>query len=50
MHAGRADVIGSGATVVEQLMTAIEKETGGAVKSFVISEKDILDGIVAGLL
>lgn len=50
MHAGRADVIGSGATVVEQLMTAIEKETGGAVTSFVISEKDILDGIVAGLL
>lgn len=50
MHAGRADVIGSGATVVEQLMDAIERETGGAVSSFVISEKDILDGIVAGLL
>lgn len=50
MHAGRADVIGSGATVVEQLMSAIERETSGAVSSFVISEKDILDGIVAGLL
>lgn len=50
MHAGRADVIGSGATVVEQLMDAIERETSGAASSFVISEKDILDGIVAGLL
>lgn len=50
IHAGRADVIGSGATVVEQLMSAIERETSGAVSSFVISEKDILDGIVAGLL
>lgn len=50
MHAGRADVIGSGAVVVEQLMDAIESETSGAASSFVISEKDILDGIVAGLL
>ncbi|WP_087117734.1 Ppx/GppA phosphatase family protein [Corynebacterium urinipleomorphum] len=50
MHAGRADVIGSGAAVVEQLMAAIERETSGTVSSFVISEKDILDGIVAGLL
>ena len=50
MHAGRADVIGSGSTVVEQLMEAIARETGGAAESFVISEKDILDGIVAGLL
>lgn len=50
MHAGRADVIGSGSTVVEQLMAAITRETGGAAEFFVISEKDILDGIVAGLL
>lgn len=50
MHAGRADVIGSGATVVEQLMDAAQRETGSAVSSFIISEKDILDGIVAGLL
>lgn len=50
MHPGRADVIGSGATVVEQLMDAITRETGGSVSSFIISEKDILDGIVAGLL
>ena len=47
VHPGRADVIGSGSTVVEQLMDAFEREAGAA--SFIISEKDILDGIVAGL-
>lgn len=47
VHPGRADVIGSGSTVVEQLMDAFEREAGAT--SFVISEKDILDGIVAGL-
>lgn len=47
VHPGRADVIGSGSTVVEQLMDAFERETGAT--SFVISEKDILDGIVEGL-
>lgn len=48
IHGGRADVIGSGAVVVEQLMETAEKAAG--VSSFVVSEKDILDGIVAGLL
>ncbi|OHF36693.1 Ppx/GppA phosphatase family protein [Corynebacterium sp. HMSC074A01] len=48
MHPGRADVIGSGSTVVEELMDAFEREAGAS--SFIISEKDILDGIVAGLL
>ena len=47
VHPGRADVIGSGSTVVEQLMDAFEREAGAT--SFIISEKDILDGIVAGL-
>lgn len=47
MHPGCADVIGSGSTVVEQLMDAFEGEAGAT--SFIISEKDILDGIVAGL-
>lgn len=47
VHAGRADVIGSGAVIVEELMDVIEREAG--VSSFVISEKDILDGIVAEL-
>ena len=49
IHHGRADVIGSGAVIVEQLMNAFEKATEGRVQSFIISEKDILDGIVAGL-
>ena len=47
VHPGRADVIGSGSTVVEQLMDAFESEAGAT--SFIISEKDILDGIVAAL-
>ena len=48
MHPGRADVIGSGSTVVEEMTDAFEREAGAS--SFIISEKDILDGIVAGLL
>ena len=48
MHPGRADVIGSGSTVVEEMMDAFEREASAS--SFIISEKDILDGIVAGLL
>lgn len=47
IHSGRADVIGSSATAVEQLMDAFER--GAGATSFIISEKDILDGIVAGL-
>ena len=48
MHPGRADVIGSGSTVVEEMMDAFEREAGAS--AFIISEKDILDGIVASLL
>jgi len=33
--------------VVEQLMETFEREAGAT--SFIVSEKDILDGIVAGL-
>ncbi len=47
VHPGRADVIGSGSTVVEQLMGTFEREAGAT--SFITSEKDILDGIVASL-
>lgn len=50
MHPGRADVIGAGAVIVEQLMAAFEELSGGRIQSFIISEKDILDGIVAGLV
>lgn len=49
IHAGRADVIGAGAVIVEQLMAAFEELSAGRIQSFIISEKDILDGIVAGL-
>ena len=48
VHPGRADVIGSGSAVVEQLMDEFEDEAGAT--SFIISEKDILDGIVADLV
>ena len=48
VHPGRADVIGSGSTIVEELMDAFEAAAGAS--SFVVSEKDILDGIVATLL
>ena len=47
VHPGRADVIGSGSTVVEELMDTFEREAGAT--GFIVSEKDILDGIVAGL-
>lgn len=45
---GRADVIAAGCVIVEEIMDAAERLTNH--RSFVISEKDILDGIVAGLI
>ena len=47
VHPGRADVLGGGSIVVDGIMTMLERET--TADSFVISEKDILDGIVASL-
>lgn len=47
VHPGRADVMGSGVTIMEAIINCVEEET--EADSFVISEKDILDGIVAGL-
>ncbi|SMG35679.1 exopolyphosphatase / guanosine-5'-triphosphate,3'-diphosphate pyrophosphatase [Corynebacterium pollutisoli] len=47
VHPGRADVLGGGSAVVDGIMDMIAAQT--SVDSFVISEKDILDGIVAGL-
>ena len=47
IHPGRADVIPAGAAVVEEILKAAEDLTG--LDSIVISEKDILDGIVASL-
>lgn len=47
IHPGRADVIGGGSVVVNGVIDMIRRHSD--VHSFVISEKDILDGIVAGL-
>lgn len=47
VHPGRADVIAAGSAVVEELIDYFEREAGAS--RIVISEKDILDGIVAGL-
>ena len=49
VHEGRADVIGGGCIVVDAIMDEAQAATDGAASSFVISEKDILDGIVFGL-
>lgn len=48
IHPGRADVIGGGSVAVNGIMDLIEAAT--PVRSFVISEKDILDGVIAGLI
>ncbi|MDR7328913.1 Ppx/GppA phosphatase family protein [Corynebacterium guangdongense] len=48
IHPGRADVIGGGSVVVNGIIDMISRHSD--VHSFVISEKDILDGIVAGLV
>lgn len=47
VHSGRADVIAAGSAVVEELIDFFEHEANA--RRIVISEKDILDGIVAGL-
>ena len=47
VHPGRADVIAAGSAVVEELIDCFER--GVDASRIVISEKDILDGIVASL-
>ena len=48
VHPGRADVIAAGSAVVEELIYFFEREAGAS--RIVISEKDILDGIVTGIV
>ena len=48
IHPGRADVIGGGAVAVEGIMDLAER--AASVDTFVISEKDILDGIIASIV
>ncbi|BBZ12466.1 exopolyphosphatase [Mycobacterium branderi] len=47
MHEGRADVIGAGAIVVEELALALRDRAG--IEELVVSEHDILDGIALSL-
>jgi exopolyphosphatase / guanosine-5'-triphosphate,3'-diphosphate pyrophosphatase len=47
MHAGRADVIGGGAIVVEEL--ALELRARAGIEELVVSEHDILDGIALSI-
>lgn len=48
MHAGRVDVIGAGAIVVEELAQALSRRAG--IRELVVSEHDILDGIAASIV
>ena len=47
MHAGRADVIGGGAIVVQELAAAMSERAG--IDELVVSEHDILDGIALSI-
>ncbi|OBG19111.1 Ppx/GppA phosphatase family protein [Mycobacterium sp. 852002-51057_SCH5723018] len=47
MHEGRADVIGGGAIVVEELARSLRARAG--IDELIVSEHDILDGIVLSI-
>ena len=47
MHAGRADVIGGGAIIVEELAAVLADRAG--IGELVVSEHDILDGIALSI-
>ncbi|MEV0673397.1 Ppx/GppA phosphatase family protein [Mycobacterium sp. NPDC050441] len=47
MHAGRADVIGGGAIIVEELAAVLGRRAG--IGELVVSEHDILDGIALSI-
>ncbi|MDO5076397.1 Ppx/GppA phosphatase family protein [Corynebacterium sp.] len=47
IHPGRADVIAGGSIIVQGILTMAEEHAG--VSSLLVSEKDILDGMIAGL-
>jgi exopolyphosphatase/guanosine-5'-triphosphate,3'-diphosphate pyrophosphatase len=48
MHEGRADVIGGGAIVVEELARELGARSG--IGELVVSEHDILDGIALSIV
>ncbi len=47
MHAGRADVIGGGAIVIEEVAFALREHAG--IEALTVSEHDILDGIALSI-
>lgn len=47
MHQGRADVIGGGAIIVEELASVLSERAG--IDALVVSEHDILDGIALSI-
>lgn len=47
MHPGRADVIGGGAIVVQELASALHERAG--IGELIVSEHDILDGIALSI-
>ncbi len=47
MHQGRADVIGGGAIIVEELAAVLAERAG--IDELVVSEHDILDGIALSI-
>lgn len=47
MHEGRADVIGAGAIIVEEVAQALADRAG--IRELVVSEHDILDGIALSI-
>jgi exopolyphosphatase/guanosine-5'-triphosphate,3'-diphosphate pyrophosphatase len=47
MHEGRADVIGGGAIVIEELAFAFRERAG--IDALIVSEHDILDGIALSI-
>lgn len=48
MHEGRVDVIGGGAIVVQELARELGERAG--IESLIVSEHDILDGIIFSML
>ncbi|MGH3968511.1 MAG: exopolyphosphatase, partial [Mycobacterium sp.] len=48
MHQGRAEVIGAGAIVVEELAFALRDRAG--IDALTVSEPDILDGIALSIV
>ncbi|MGH3563421.1 MAG: exopolyphosphatase [Mycobacterium sp.] len=47
MHPGRADVIGAGAIIVQELACALREHAG--IEELIVSEHDILDGIALSI-